>query len=75
MNIVFLDTVGLIALWDETDQWNEPAAAAMKSIGTPGTQFITTPYILLECANALARTSFRADVSQFRERLRQQNDL
>jgi predicted nucleic acid-binding protein len=30
MNTVFLDTVGLVALWDEADQWH---AAAEQSFG------------------------------------------
>ena len=28
MTTVFLDTVGLLALWDQTDQWHDPAVAA-----------------------------------------------
>ena len=28
MNAVFLDTIGLLALWDEADQWHEPADQA-----------------------------------------------
>jgi uncharacterized protein len=74
MNAVFLDTVGLIALWDETDPWNVPAGQAMRSLGAAGRRLITTSYVLLECANALARTPFRVDVCQFRAELAQHND-
>ena len=28
MRVVFLDTVGLLALWDESDQWHESASYA-----------------------------------------------
>ena len=28
MNVVFLDTVGLVALWDVSDQWHAVADAA-----------------------------------------------
>jgi predicted nucleic acid-binding protein len=30
---VFLDTVGLIALWDRADQWHSAADAAFQQIG------------------------------------------
>lgn len=32
MTPVFLDTVGLIALWDKDDQWHDAAEKAYKSI-------------------------------------------
>lgn len=69
MSDVFLDTVGLIALWDESDQWQEAASAAMAALNVPGTQFITSTYILLECGNAAARKPYRADVCNLRDRL------
>jgi predicted nucleic acid-binding protein len=75
MTTVFLDTVGLVALWDEADPWNGPAAAAMKLLDAPSIRLVTTPYVLLECGNALARTPFRADVCQFREQLAKQKNL
>ena len=31
---VFLDTVGLVALWDVADQWHTEAEAAFKTIAT-----------------------------------------
>ena len=31
MNAVFLDTVGLLALWDEGDQWHTAAETAFAS--------------------------------------------
>jgi hypothetical protein len=32
MNTVFLDTVGLLALWDVADQWHMPAEEAFAEI-------------------------------------------
>ncbi|MGA2258059.1 MAG: hypothetical protein ABSG53_25625 [Thermoguttaceae bacterium] len=31
MNRVFLDTVGMIAAWDDTDQWHAAAHAAYRA--------------------------------------------
>ena len=53
MNAVFLDTVGLIALWDQADQWQGPAAyAKLRQSRTVG---VITEAILLECGNAASR--------------------
>ncbi len=65
MNRVFVDTVGFLALWDEDDQWHAAAEAAWLNIA-PGTILFTSSYVLLECGNAAARTSFRADVNDAR---------
>jgi hypothetical protein len=51
MTTVFMDTVGLLALWDESDQWQASASLAMTAVNVPGTRFVTTPYVLLECSN------------------------
>lgn len=75
MNKVFLDTAGLIALWDGADQWHAAAGEAMSLLDVPGTRFVTSPYILLECGNSLARTPFRAKVCLFRQELVEQDDL
>ena len=48
MNTVFLDTVGLVALWDEADQWHGAADAAFAQIMTQRRPFVTTSFILLE---------------------------
>jgi predicted nucleic acid-binding protein len=69
MSDIFLDTVGLIALWDETDQWQEAASRAMATLNVPGIRYITTTYILLECGNAAARKPYRRDVCLLRDRL------
>lgn len=58
MNGVFLDSAGLIALWNRRDQWHEAATRAFDAIES-GTVFIITSYILAETANAFARSDLR----------------
>ena len=52
MKPVVLDTVGLIAAWDQDDQWHEPAALAFQSLKSSRAPLLTTTFILAECANA-----------------------
>jgi predicted nucleic acid-binding protein len=66
---VFLDTVGLIAVWDTTDQWHIPAAGAYRRLLGAGRSILTTSYVLLECGNASARKPYRFRVNAFREAL------
>lgn len=75
MRVVFLDTVGLIALWDRTDQWHEAATAAKRAIDVPGVQAVTTTFVLLEFGNAAARKPYRADVGDFRQALAEEGNL
>ena len=49
MNTVFLDTVGLVAVWDEADQWHAAAGNAFAEIMSERRPFVTTRFILLEC--------------------------
>lgn len=53
MREVFLDTVGLLALWDSTDQWHESAQHALAGLA-PEVRTVTTSFVLLECGNAAA---------------------
>ena len=69
MNTVFLDTVGLLALWDTRDQWHNAAERAFAQHVTPGTEMLTTAFVLLECANAAARRPYRSDVVRLRQEL------
>ena len=55
MNGVFLDTVGLLGLWDEDDQWHASAVAAFEQMSLRREPLFTTSYIIAECANATAR--------------------
>lgn len=52
MNSVLLDTVGMIAVWDDTDQWHEAAKSAYELLLAHGRRLISTPLILYECGNA-----------------------
>lgn len=75
MNIVFLDTVGLLALWDVADQWHSAAEAAYARIMADRRRFVTTSFILLECGNAASRRPYRSRVSVLRERFQRRNEL
>jgi predicted nucleic acid-binding protein len=59
---VFLDTVGLIAVWDASDQWHQDASPVFMQIVRAGPVIVTTQAVLLECGNAAARRPYRADV-------------
>jgi predicted nucleic acid-binding protein len=75
MNPVFLDTVGLIALWNGSDQWHAAADQAFAQILDRRQPLVTTTFVLLECANAAARRPFRTQVCRLRETLEQRNEL
>lgn len=69
MTAVFLDTVGLIAVWERSDQWHEAAASCFAELLSAGRLLVTTHEVLLECGNALARRPYRADLVQLRQEL------
>lgn len=75
MNRVFLDTVGMIAVWDDADQWHRAATAAYERLHVQGRRLITTSLILYECGNSAARRPYRADVNELREFLRKEDLL
>jgi predicted nucleic acid-binding protein len=75
MSVVFLDTVGLIAQWDTTDQWHALAEAAYQRIKAQRKSVVTTTFILLECGNTAARRTFRSDVCALRQALELRNEL
>ena len=66
MKAVFADTVGLLALWDRSDQWHEAAERAFLALAQNKTALFTTSFVLLECANAAARRPYRAEVDRLR---------
>jgi predicted nucleic acid-binding protein len=66
---IFLDTVGLIALWDEADQWHSAAQGAFAKLQQSGFSGVTTEPVLLECGNAAARRPYRAEVYELRRQL------
>jgi predicted nucleic acid-binding protein len=66
MKPIFLDTVGLVALWDVADQWHAVATLAFSALLAAHRTMVTTTSVLLECGNAVARRSYRADVCDLR---------
>jgi len=72
MTAVFLDTVGLLAAWDTSDQWHAAADAALRSIVARSQQLITTSLIFWECGNAAARRPYRQRVNVLRQKLMQE---
>jgi predicted nucleic acid-binding protein len=60
---VFLDTVGLLALWDLSDQWHVVAVQAFQEFSKEQASLYTSSFVLLECANAAARRPYRTAVA------------
>jgi predicted nucleic acid-binding protein len=67
MNAVFLDSVGMIAVWDAADQWHPVAQAAYQKLLWEGRRLVTTEMVLLECGNASARRPYRRRVNALRQ--------
>jgi hypothetical protein len=61
---VFLDTVGLLAVWDESDQWHRAAQACFSELLACRADLVTSSFVLLECGNAAARRPYRSAVSR-----------
>lgn len=68
MSVVFVDTVGLLALWNANDQWHVSAGKAFADITDGEATLVTTTFVLLECGNAAARTPFRAEAARLKEK-------
>jgi predicted nucleic acid-binding protein len=75
VNVVFLDTVGLLALWDASDQWHLAAESAFRDLSRAKALLTTTSFVMLECANAAARRPYRQTVERLRERMESNNML
>jgi len=75
MSMVFLDTVGIIALLDEDDQWHSAASAAYARLRAARVRTVTTPHVLLECGNAASRRPYRSDIAELRLKLKGLNRL
>ena len=69
MTAVFLDTVGLVAVWNHSDQWHAPAMATFADLIRQHVPLMTTSCILLECGNEAARRPYRAQVVALRQLL------
>ena len=68
---VFLDTVGLLAIWDESDQWHQAAQTCFADLLDSRTDLMTSTAVLLECGNAAARRPYRSAVSRLRAQMEQ----
>ena len=42
---IFLDTVGLLGLWNRRDQWHVAAKDAFAKLLTRGVRFVTTSFV------------------------------
>ncbi len=69
MSAVFLDSVGLIAIWNNSDQWHSAALNAYAELRKSKRTLVTSRYVLLECGNAAARLPIRQDVIALRKSL------
>jgi uncharacterized protein len=64
---IFLDTVGLLALWDQRDKWHSEVQTVYQRLKAARSDFFTTSYVLLECGNAAARQPYRSAASDLKE--------
>jgi predicted nucleic acid-binding protein len=71
MTGVFLDTVGLLAVWDTSDQWHTAAEQIFAQLLRHSIPFVTTSYVLLECGNAASRRPYRHRPNALRIQLRE----
>ena len=75
MSVVFLDTVGLVALWDKDDQWHSLARTAYEGLVRERRPMVTTTFVLLECGNAAARRPYRLAVDRLRKQMLDEGTL
>lgn len=66
---VLLDTVGLLAVWDNSDQWHRAAHSCFAELQSARHELVSTTFILSECGNAAARRPYRDAVCRLREKL------
>ncbi len=71
MNELFLDTAYAIALSVSTDVHHEQAVQLAEQLEARRTKLITTPSVLMEIGNALARQRYREAAVQLLEALQQ----
>lgn len=75
MKAVFLDTVGLIAVWDTSDEWHPAAELAYRELLKQSRSLVTTEAVLLECGNAASRRPYRSRVAALRQLLMEEDLL
>ncbi len=64
MKAVFLDTVGVVALWNRRDQWHAAANEAFGILLAERAVFYSTTYVIAECANAVSRVPVRSNLAK-----------
>ena len=74
MRTVLLDSIGLIALWDESDQWHDAALLAYQQL-VPPIRLVSTTFVMMECGNAAARRRYRSEVALLWRRLKRDDNL
>jgi len=74
VNGVFLDSAGLIALWNRRDQWHEAAAASFIAL-SPAAALVTTSYIVAECGNTFSRSEIRELLGDLGDQLAMEDTL
>jgi predicted nucleic acid-binding protein len=72
---VFLDSVGLIAMWNRSDQWHVRATDALDVLEAANRAYVSTPFVLAECGNAASRRGFRDNVVVIRRSLESSKSL
>jgi uncharacterized protein len=72
---VFLDTVGLVAIWNRADQWHASATAVFHQIMTERRVVEATTFVLLECGNTASRRTYRGQPSKLRNTLARSGGL
>jgi len=69
MRAAFLDTMGMLAVWDLADQWHTAAQQAFDDLLPQNVSLVATSYVLMECGNAAARRPYRDHVTRLRAQL------
>jgi uncharacterized protein len=70
MSGVFLDSVGLLALWNASDQWHAAAAETHRRLMERDPPLWITTLVLYECGNRAARRAdFRSLAADFRDEM------
>ena len=76
MSGVFLDSVGLLALWNDSDQWHSAAEEAHRRLIERNALVWTTTLILYECGNrAVRRADFRSLAASFYDEMEVSGNL
>jgi predicted nucleic acid-binding protein len=76
VNDVFLDSVGMLAAWNASDQWHAAAESAYRQIVSQKRPIVSTTFVLLECGNSAARNPvLRSHVADLRRWLEQNQRL